>query len=315
MIRGRFAPSPTGRMHLGNVFTALLAWLSAKSQGGQIVLRVEDLDPARSRPEYTAALLKDFRWLGLDWDERAQDQSARGAVYAEAIERLRAQGLIYPCFCSRDQLHAASAPHASDGRVIYDGRCRDLNVTEAMLRLPHSLRVRIPEETVAFTDGLQGPQSMDLRREWGDFIVRRADAAAAYQLAVVVDDAACGITEVVRGRDLLSSTPVQLWLYKALDLPAPRFYHVPLLLAPDGRRLSKRDRDLNLDQLAARWNPRRIVGLLAWKAGLTDRWEEASPRELLPCFDWSRGRREDIVLDSRIGREPSLDPVKYGREK
>ena len=302
MVRGRFAPSPSGRMHLGNVFTALLAWLSAKSQGGEIVLRVEDLDPARSRPEYARALMEDFRWLGLDWDERAQDQSARAAVYEEAIGKLRAQGLIYPCFCSRDQLHAASAPHASDGRVIYDGRCRALAVTEDMLRKPHSLRARVPDRTITFTDGLQGPQSMNLRREWGDFVVRRADAAAAYQLAVVVDDAANGVTEVVRGRDLLSSTPVQLWLYEALSLPAPRFYHVPLLLAPDGRRLSKRDRDLNLDQLAARWSPRRITGLLAWKAGLTDRWEEASPRELLPRFDWSRVRREDIVLDSETGR-------------
>ena len=302
MICGRFAPSPSGRMHLGNVFTALLAWLSAKSRGGEIVLRVEDLDPARSRPEYTQALLRDFRWLGLDWDRRAQDQSARGAVYAEAMERLRAQGLVYPCFCSRDQLHAASAPHASDGRVIYDGRCRSLTVTPEMLRQPHSLRVRVPDREIAFTDGLQGPQSLNLRREWGDFIIRRADAAAAYQLAVVVDDAACGVTEVVRGRDLLSSTPVQLWLYEALSLPAPRFYHVPLLLAADGRRLSKRDRDLSLDQLAARWSPQRVTGLLAWKAGLIDRWEEASPRELLPCFDWGRVKREDIVMAGEVLR-------------
>lgn len=298
MVRGRFAPSPSGRMHLGNVFTALLAWLSAKSQGGRIVLRVEDLDPARSRPEYTQALLRDFSWLGLRWDERAQDQSERGEVYARAVERLRAKGLIYPCFCSRDQLRAASAPHASDGRVIYDGRCRDLLVTADMLARPHCLRTRTPDRAIAFTDGLQGPQVMNLRREWGDFIVRRADAAAAYQLAVVVDDAACGVTEVVRGRDLLSSTPVQLWLYETLGLPAPRFYHVPLLLAPDGRRLSKRDRDMNLDQLAAKWPPQRIVGLLAWKAGLTGRWEDASPDELLPLFSWDKVRAGDIVLDA-----------------
>ena len=298
MVRGRFAPSPSGRMHLGNVFTALLAWLSAKSQGGRIVLRVEDLDPARSRPEYTRALLRDFSWLGLRWDERAQDQSERGEVYARAVERLRAQGLVYPCFCSRDQLRAASAPHASDGRVIYDGRCSGLRVTADMLARPHCLRARAPDRTIAFTDGLQGPQAMNLRREWGDFIVRRADAAAAYQLAVVVDDAACGVTEVVRGRDLLSSTPVQLWLYETLGLPAPRFYHVPLLLAPDGRRLSKRDRDMNLDQLAAKWPPQRIVGLLAWKAGLTGRWEDASPDELLPLFSWEKVRAGDIVLDA-----------------
>ena len=297
MVRGRFAPSPSGRMHLGNVFSAMLAWLSAKSKGGQIVLRVEDLDPARSRPEYVAALLDDLRWLGLDWDIRAEDQSRRGGAYGEALERLRQLDLLYPCYCSRDQLHAASAPHASDGRIIYSGACRSLTERERALKPPtRCLRVRVPDETVTFTDGLQGPQSLALQAEWGDFIVRRADGVAAYQLAVVVDDAACGVTEVVRGRDLLSSTPVQLWLYRVLGLTPPAFIHVPMLLSTDGRRLSKRDRALDLGELRKSWPPERVIGLLAWRCGLIDRWAEVSSRELAADFDWARVRREDIVM-------------------
>ena len=301
MVRGRFAPSPSGRMHLGNAFSALLAWLSAKSRGGEIVLRVEDLDPARSRREFVEAILDDFRWLGLDWDLRAEDQSRRGAVYAAALERLAEMGLLYPCYCSRDQLHAASAPHASDGRIVYAGTCRNLTPKQRALKPPtRCLRARVPDVTVSFTDGLQGPQSLALASDWGDFIVRRADGVAAYQLAVVVDDAACGVTEVVRGRDLLTSTPVQLWLYGALGLTPPEFFHVPMLLSADGRRLSKRDRALDLGELRRRWPPERVIGLLAWRCGLIDRWEEVSARELAADFDWSRVRREDIVMGEEV---------------
>ena len=297
MVRGRFAPSPSGRMHLGNAFSALLAWLSARSKGGEVVLRIEDLDPARSRREYTQAIMDDLRWLGLDWDMRAQDQSRRGEAYEAALERLRALGLLYPCYCSRDQLHAASAPHASDGRIIYAGTCRELTPAQQALKPPtRCLRARVPAETVAFTDGLQGQQALDLASEWGDFIVRRADGVAAYQLAVVVDDAACGVTEVVRGRDLLSSTPVQLWLYRVLGLTPPRFYHVPMLMSESGKRLSKRDRSLDLGELRKAWPPQRVVGLLAWRCGLIDRWEDVSPRELAEDFDWRRVGREDIVM-------------------
>ena len=298
MVRGRFAPSPSGRMHLGNVFSAMLAWLSAKSRGGEIVLRVEDLDPARSRREYAEAIMDDLRWLGLDWDVRAEDQSRRGIAYEAALEKLRRMDLLYPCYCSRDQLHAASAPHASDGRIIYAGTCRSLTAAQRAQKPPtRCLRVVVPAETVAFTDTLQGPQALALQAEWGDFIVRRADGVVAYQLAVVVDDAACGVTEVVRGRDLLSSTPVQLWLYRVLGLTPPEFCHVPMLLSADGRRLSKRDRALDLGELRRVWPPERVIGLLAWRCGLIDRWEDVSPRELAADFDWNRVRREDIVMD------------------
>lgn len=300
MSTGRFAPSPSGRMHLGNALSALLAWLSARSKGGEVVLRIEDLDPARSRPEYAGAIMDDLRWLGLSWDRRAADQSLRGDAYREALDRLRAKGLIYPCWCTRGQLHAASAPHASDGRAIYAGTCRSRAVP---LPGPHCLRARVPDRELSFVDGLQGPQAMNLAREWGDFIVRRADGVAAYQLAVVVDDAACGVTEVVRGRDLLAATHAQRWLYEQLGLRAPEFCHVPMLMSPEGRRLSKRDLDLDLGRLRRRWPPERVIGLLAWLCGLVDRWEDTPAAALVPEFDWARVRREDIVVGPELAGE------------
>lgn len=298
---GRFAPSPSGRMHLGNALSAMLAWLSAKQQGGEILLRIEDLDPARSKAEYAQGIMDDFRWLGLLWDRRATDQSKRGEAYAAALRQLEQMYLIYPCYCSRDQLHAASAPHASDGRVIYAGTCRNLTPEQrAVMTKKPSLRIRLPDREISFRDGLQGDVTMNLQREFGDIILRRADGVAAYQLAVVVDDGTEGVTEVVRGRDLLSSTPVQLYLYELLGLTPPRFYHVPMLLAPDGRRLSKRDRDLDFGYLRQHFSPEEIIGLLAHLAGLLERWEPVSARELACDFSWSRVKQSDIILDPRL---------------
>lgn len=298
---GRFAPSPSGRMHLGNALSAMLAWLSAKHQGGEILLRIEDLDPARSKAEYAQGIMDDFRWLGLLWDRRATDQSKRGEAYAAALRQLEQMYLIYPCYCSRDQLHAASAPHASDGRVIYAGTCRNLTPEQrAVMTKKPSLRIRLPDREISFRDGLQGDVTMNLQREFGDIILRRADGVAAYQLAVVVDDGTEGVTEVVRGRDLLSSTPVQLYLYELLGLTPPRFYHVPMLLAPDGRRLSKRDRDLDFGYLRQHFSPEEIIGLLAHLAGLLERWEPVSARELACDFSWSRVKQSDIILDPRL---------------
>ena len=295
---GRFAPSPSGRMHLGNALSAMLAWLSAKHQGGEILLRIEDLDPARSKAEYAQGIMDDFRWLGLLWDRRATDQSRRGEAYAAALRQLEHMDLIYPCYCSRDQLHAASAPHASDGRVIYAGTCRNLTPEQrAVMTKKPSLRIRLPDREISFQDGLQGNVTMNLQREFGDIILRRADGVAAYQLAVVVDDGTEGVTEVVRGRDLLSSTPVQLFLYELLGLTPPRFYHVPMLLAPDGRRLSKRNRDLDFGYLRQHFSPEEIIGLLGHLAGLLERWEPVSARELACDFSWSRVKQSDIILD------------------
>ena len=295
MVVGRFAPSPSGRMHLGNVFSALLAWLSVRSAGGKMILRIEDLDPDRCRPEYAAQLKRDLEWLGLDWDREQTPQSQRTEAYAEAFARLD----TYPCYCSRNELHAASAPHASDGAVIYAGTCRDLTAAEraAKTRRP-AWRVRVPDEEVSFVDGLQGEVRENLARECGDFILRRSDGVYAYQLAVVVDDAAGGVTEIVRGADLLRSTPRQLWLQTQLGLPHPHYYHVPLLCAPDGRRLSKREHDLDLGVLRQTLTAGQLLGKLAFLAGLLDRPEAASAAELTREFDWTHVFTKNIFVNS-----------------
>lgn len=298
MVVGRFAPSPSGRMHLGNVFSALLAWLSARAQGGELLLRIEDLDRQRCRPEYAAQLRDDLRFLGLDWDRETQPQSERAEVYAHYLEQLREKGLLYPCWCTRADLRAASAPHASDGTPVYTGTCRRLTPDErAAHTRPAALRVIVLDETISFRDRLQGVCVENLARECGDFIVRRADGVHAYQLAVVVDDALSGVTEVVRGRDLLDSTPRQLYLYRTLGLRAPEFCHVPLLVAPDGRRLSKRERDLDLAALRQTHTAQEILGHLAHLAGFWPEDVPASAQELLPAFSWDRVHRENIVVE------------------
>ena len=296
-VVGRFAPSPSGRMHLGNVFAALLAWLSVRSRGGAMILRIEDLDPDRCRQEYIETLRDDLQWLGLTWDTEQTPQSLRSPAYAAAFDRLQAQGLLYPCYCSRTELHAASAPHASDGRVIYAGTCRNLTpaARAAKTKAP-AWRLRVPDEIWAVEDGLQGRYEENLARDCGDFIVRRADGVYAYQLAVVVDDAAGGVTEVVRGMDLLSSTPRQCYLYHLLGKTPPAFFHVPLLLAPDGRRLSKRERDLDLGALRAAHRPEALLGRLAFWAGLLERPEAVSAAELAADFSWTRVHREPVVV-------------------
>lgn len=295
---GRFAPSPSGRMHLGNVFSALLAWLSVRSQNGEMILRIEDLDPDRCRPEYAETLKDDLRWLGLDWDREQTPQSRRHDAYAEAFARLSQQNLVYPCYCTRGELHAASAPHASDGRVLYAGTCRSLtDAQRAEKTKAPAWRLAVPDEVWSFTDLLQGYYAENLAGECGDFIIRRADGVYAYQLAVVVDDADGGVSQVVRGMDLLDSTPRQLYLYHLLGLTPPSFCHVPLLTAPDGRRLSKRERDLDLGVLRQRYHPEELLGILAWWAGLLDHPEAVSAMELAGSFQWSKVKHEPIVVD------------------
>ena len=310
-VRGRFAPSPTGRIHLGNILCCLLAWLSARQRGGRVILRVEDLDTARCPRRYADQMEADLRWLGLDWDEGPGAggadgpyyQSRRTALYQAALERLTDLGLVYPCFCTRAELHAASAPHREDGQVVYAGTCRRLTAAEAAerarLRSP-ALRLRVPEEEIAFTDGHMGVYRENLARDCGDFLLRRSDGMFAYQLAVVVDDAAMGITEVVRGADLLSSTPRQLLLYRLLGLPAPSFIHFPLLLAPDGRRLSKRDADAGLDSLRDRAAAAEVLGRLAYLAGFNPSAEPRTAAALLGDFSWEKVPREDIRIPAGL---------------
>lgn len=318
-VIGRFAPSPSGRLHLGNLFCSLLAWLSAKQQGGKILLRIEDLDPARSKREYIDQLQRDLEFLGLFWDEGGfgaqgphapYEQSRRTSFYKQTLSLLQQQGLVYPCFCTRAQLHAASAPHASDGEAIYPGTCRGLDEQEVRRRTAQrapALRLIVPDEEIAFDDRHYGHCSQNLLRECGDFILRRSDGVFAYQLAVVADDAAMGVTEVVRGRDLLSSTPRQLYLYRLLSANAPVFCHLPLLLAPDGRRLSKRDADLDLDALRARgFTAAGITGALAFAAGLIDHPMPLSPQQLLPLFSWDKVPRQDIPLPAGLFDGPLM---------
>ena len=303
-IRGRFAPTPSGRMHLGNLLAALLAWLDARSGGGELVLRIEDLDTQRTSRLFAAQLLDDLRWLGLDWDQGGLEpdyrQSRRTACYEEAFRLLEERGLIYPCYCSRTERMAASAPHREDGAVVYSGKCFRLTAAEraeleGQGRRP-SWRVRCPDLSVTVEDGNCGTYTENLARDCGDFIVRRSDGVFAYQLAVVVDDALMGVNHVVRGRDLLCSAPRQAWLHEVLGYPPPRFFHTPLLLAPDGRRLAKRDHDLDMGALRERYSPGELTGLLAWYAGLVDRPEKVTAAELVPLFSWAKVPKNDVVV-------------------
>ncbi len=257
-----------------------------------MLLRIEDLDPERSKTEFIRALYEDLRWLGLDWDEEMPLQSKRNEVYAQHFQKLD----TYPCYCSRGELHSASAPHTSDGRIIYPGTCRNLPPQTQTKKVP-SWRAAVDDCTISFTDGVFGDVEQNVAHEWGDFIVRRTDGVYTYQLAVVCDDALGGVTEVVRGCDLLSSTPIQIWLYQRLGLPVPKFYHVPLLVAPDGRRLSKREKDLDISNLKQRFSPEEVIGKLAYRANLTHDDAPINPSQLLKFFSWDKIGTAPIVID------------------
>lgn len=289
-IVGRFAPSPTGRMHAGNIFAALMSWLIVKSQGGEMALRIEDLDRERSKPHFIDAVQRDFELLGLTWDRGPFFQHDRDEAYQEAFDRLTAQGLVYPCFCSRADLHAASAPHRGE-KLVYPGTCRSLSAFEVaekrQLRKP-AYRLSVPDATYEFADAIQGVYRQNLLHECGDYLIKRSDGAFAYQLAVVVDDAAQNITSITRGVDLLCSTPQQLYLQDLLGFEHPAYAHVPLLVSEAHRRLSKRDRDASLDELlAACGTPEGVIGLVAGRTGLAPTTDPITPAELLQTFDLS----------------------------
>ena len=296
---GRFAPTPSGRMHLGNVFAAMIAWLSVKSRGGHLVLRMEDLDTLRTSEEFAETLRQDLRWLGLHWDEETPPQSRRSQVYDGYFEKLRDMQLLYPCYCSRAQLHNVNAPHLSDGTYVYAGTCRDLTAEQraAMNRKP-AWRVKVPDRVWRVNDLAQGMLEQNLITDCGDFVVRRADGVYVYQLAVVVDDGEAGVTEVVRGMDLLGSAPRQMYLQELFGFSHPEYGHVPMLLAPDGRRLSKRDRDLDLGELRKGVSAEKLLGTLAFSAGIIDRNTAISAGELASEFRWDKLRGDAIYLDS-----------------
>lgn len=295
---GRFAPTPSGRMHLGNVFAALIAWLSVKSRGGSLVLRMEDLDTQRTSEEYARVLKEDLRWLGLDWDLETPAQSTRSAAYQRYFEQLADLGLLYPCYCTRSQLHNVNAPHLSDGTYVYPGTCRSLTPEQQMTfdRNP-AWRVQVPDRIWTVEDKVQGTYKENLATDCGDFVVRRADGVYVYQLAVTVDDGEAGVTEVVRGKDLLSSAPRQMYLQELFGFSHPEYGHVPMLMAPDGRRLSKRDKDMDLSYLQDHTTAEKLLGLLAFSCGIVDQCQSISARELAGEFAWEKLKKGDICLN------------------
>ncbi|HEU5141156.1 MAG TPA: tRNA glutamyl-Q(34) synthetase GluQRS [Bacillales bacterium] len=309
--RGRFAPTPSGELHIGNAAVALLAWLQMRSIGGTFVLRMEDLDRPRSRPEYARLILEDLKWLGIDWDEGPDvggpygpyEQSERNPYYEAAFDRLNRDGWLYPCFCSRKELRLiASAPHGFSR--VYPGICRDLTsaerVDKAKLKDP-SFRFTVPEQAIAFDDLVMERQAFP-PGFGGDFVVKRADGIMSYQLAVVVDDMEMGITDVLRGSDLLDSTPRQILLNKALGLSAPQFAHVPLFYGPDGERLSKRH-GTAITLAAMRRSgtkPEDVIGYLAWWTGLINSPEPLKASDLVGDFDLRSISRDPVVVEGEL---------------
>lgn len=281
-------------MHLGNVYSALLSWLSARSQGGEWVLRIEDIDPQRSKAEYAELIKDDLRWLGLDWDE-LYVQSERGNIYEEYLHRLTEMGITYPCYCTRADIMATQAPHESDGRVVYKGTCRPGNGIIPPADRKPSTRIIVPDEDISFCDVHYGEHTINLAQHCGDFILRRADGAWAYQLAVVVDDALMGITEVVRGCDLLLSAPQQIFLHRTLGFEPPVFCHLPLLCNEAGQRLSKRDKSLDMEALRSNYTAQQILGKLAHLAGIIPEPTPITARSLIPLFSWDKVPVNNII--------------------
>ena len=296
----RLAPSPTGALHLGNARTFLVNWLLARQNGWRIILRIEDLDGPRIKRGADQQAIEDLRWLGIDWDEGPIYQSAHKEAYDAAERLLDEGGHTFICVCSRkDVASAASAPHASDGAAVYPGTCRNL-VFDLVAGTPFVVRFRVPDEVVTFDDAFAGRQSFDVARQLGDFVISKSDDTPAYQLAVVVDDAAAGVTDVVRGDDLLDSTPRQMLVYRALGIAdrIPTYYHLPLVVGTDGRRLAKRHGDTRLSAYRdAGRSPADILAVLAKWCGMDQAIGAASASELLPHFDLARLPRSPMVVD------------------
>jgi len=311
VLRGRLAPSPTGALHLGNARSFLIAWLSIRSRGGSVVLRMEDLDHPKVKAVAAQQALDDLHWLGLDWDEgpdcggdcEPYVQSERIPLYREALDKLDSSGLVYPCTCSRSDVEAAqSAPHAGEEGLRYNGTCRgryrcfdDAAADLPPGRIP-AWRFMVADDVIEFRDGFCGIQRQNVREAVGDFVIARHRAGAGYMLAVVVDDAAMGITEVLRGDDLLATTHRQILLYRALGLKVPQFIHVPLVVGKDGRRLAKRHGDTRIAALRESGvSSEEIVGLLAYWCGWAAKGERLRSADLIERFDLAQIPPEPVV--------------------
>ena len=299
-VVGRLAPSPTGGLHLGHARTFLIAWLAARQAQGKIILRIEDLDASRVRAEAAEMALTDLKWLGLDWDEGPYVQSERGELYDQALKRLEAAEHVYPCTCTRAEIErAAIAPHAEDEGPTYPGTCAHRAAADALALgdRPFAWRFRVPAGHVCWNDLFLGRVAMEPGRLGGDFVVGRNGLGPSYQLAVVVDDALMGVNQVIRGDDLVPSTPRQILLYQALGWTPPRFGHVPLAVTPDGRRLAKRDGSIKLTTLREQGiDPRRLIGSLVQSCGWSETVVPFWPAEWITRFDPRSLSREPWLL-------------------
>jgi glutamyl-tRNA synthetase len=308
-LAGRLAPSPTGAQHIGNARTYLLVWLSIRSRGGRLILRMEDIDSPRIKPGAAQQAIDDLRWLGLDWDEGPYVQTERHKRYLAALEQLKSAEQVYPCTCTRtDVAAAASAPHVGQEGPRYPGTCSFRRVADASQLTrkgqPFAWRFRTSPVRHELHDLAAGTRTCNVHEELGDFVVYKSDGSPAYQLAVVVDDMAMGVTEVLRGDDLLPSAFRQLELYRFFNSPSPAFAHVPLVLGEDGRRLAKRHGDTRLSLLREKNVPaERLVGLLAWSTGLRPTKDSITPRELLEDFSLDKLPRQPFVFTAEMLRE------------
>jgi len=296
---GRFAPSTTGLAHPGTLLAALLCWLDARSRGGRVELRLEDLDPVRCKPAFADAMIADLAWLGLDWDAVVL-QSANAELHERALDRLAEAGVLYPCTCGRSEIRAAGR-RAPDGSWRYAGRCRHARLPPradgGWRAAGAALRVRVPDHAIELDDASGMSLSGNPAHDYGDPVVRRRDGAIAYQLASVVDDAAAGVTDVVRGRDLAPSTLVQLALQDILGLPRPRYRHHLLLLEPRGQKLAKFHSAVAADTLRTHYTGAVLCGFLASEAGLCSSADVALPADLVASFDWSKVREADRAIE------------------
>jgi glutamyl-tRNA synthetase len=288
----RLAPSPSGRIHLGNIFSFLITWADARSRDNRVIFRMDDLDERCKNKEVQNTLISDLRWLGIDWDGKIVYQSERVKIYEEAFNDLKKKDMLYPCFCSRADIHAASAPHASDGTPIYSGKCKNLDPSqvEHLKEIKKfSYRVSVPDLNVTIHDEIFGDYGQNLENDCGDFIVRRSDGVFAYQLTSTIDDIEMGITRIVRGCDLLASTPRQVWLANVISPPSQmqiKYAHLPMLINENGQRLAKRDEPLDLGFMKQEgFSAAKIRGIIAKLAGFINDDADLSTEEFLKIFN------------------------------